>query len=231
MLLLFFVVIGSAHALPPPPASIELNSSIGMEMLSRSMARSYWQVSIHYETQVNESMCGIASLSAVLNSLEGVDAPIDPIYAPYPYWTQGSISNDACVSRVVTPGYGVTRSQLASIAECFPKVSVLNVSAPSLDEARCLIRNALGRDNSHVISNFDRNGLNESGYGHFSPIVAYDAKQDLVLMLDVAKYKYPPLWLKLQDLVDAMNTFDIFANAYRGLLLVSTTTGDLRSCL
>ena len=44
--------------------------------------------------------------------------------------------------------------------------------------------------------------------GHISPLGAYDEKKDRFLILDVARYKYPPVWVKASDLFDAMNTTD-----------------------
>ena len=39
--------------------------------------------------------------------------------------------------------------------------------------------------------------LAQSGTGHFSPAAAYDAATDSVLVLDVARFKYPPHWVPL----------------------------------
>jgi hypothetical protein len=40
-------------------------------------------------------------------------------------------------------------------------------------------------------------------------------------MLDVARYKYPPAWVKAADLWQAMNTEDSDAQAKRGFVVVS----------
>lgn len=208
--------------LPQPSFSIELNSSEGFRLLGTSWSRSYRSVAIHFETQASESLCGIASLVAIFNAMTVSPTPVDPTYAPYAYWTQMTIVNDSCVSTVHDPNYGSTRSQLAAIVKaCYP-IDILNVSSPSsLAEARRVMTDALQENAStHVIANFDRQGLNQTGGGHFSPIVAYHPEHDLVLMLDVAKYKYPPLWLPLADLWKAMSTIDPIAGASRGLLVL-----------
>ncbi len=41
---------------------------------------------------------------------------------------------------------------------------------------------------------------------HFSPIVAYNQAEDEVLILDVERYKYPPVWVRKFDLFTAMTT-------------------------
>ena len=57
-----------------------------------------------------------------------------------------------------------------------------------------------------------------------SPLAAYDAKVDRFLILDVARYKYPPVWVKTSDLFDAMNTTDAANdNKTRGYVLVAKT--------
>ena len=44
-----------------------------------------------------------------------------------------------------------------------------------------------------VIVGYDRRALGQTGEGHFSPIGGYDPASDLALVLDVARFKYPPL--------------------------------------
>jgi hypothetical protein len=68
--------------------------------------------------------------------------------------------------------------------------------------------------------NFDRKTLNQQGAGHFSPIAAYDSESDSVLILDVAKFKYPPFWVNVTDLFNAMNTIDSDSGKSRGLIRV-----------
>ena len=67
-----------------------------------------------------------------------------------------------------------------------------------------------------------RKALGEERGGHISPLGAYDEKADRFLILDVARYKYPPVWVKTSDLFDAMNTTDAGNdNKTRGYVLVS----------
>ena len=41
-----------------------------------------------------------------------------------------------------------------------------------------------------------------AGDGHFSPIGGYNAREDLVLILDTARFKYPPHWVPLPMLYE-----------------------------
>ncbi|MGB6297273.1 MAG: phytochelatin synthase family protein, partial [Rivularia sp. (in: cyanobacteria)] len=57
--------------------------------------------------------------------------------------------------------------------------------------------------------------------GHISPLAAYNKETDRFLILDVSRYKYPPVWVKAEDLWKAMNTKDSVSDKTRGFVLVS----------
>ena len=65
-------------------------------------------------------------------------------------------------------------------------------------------------------SSYDRKVLKQTGSGHFSPIGAYDPVSDRVLILDVARFKYPPHWVKLDLLREAMRSLDSATKLPRG---------------
>mmetsp|Transcript_22625 Transcript_22625/g.72809 ORF Transcript_22625/g.72809 Transcript_22625/m.72809 type:complete len:247 (-) Transcript_22625:44-784(-) len=209
-------------SLPAPVGAIELNSTEGFEILLRSSTRSYREVSIHLATQQTESLCAIASAVAVMNAMK-IPAPVDPTYSPYAYWTQDLVTTDPCVTKIHDPNHGSTRDQVATmLGTCYP-IAVQNVGAPPLDELRDLLTTALAEDRqqTHVLVNFERTDLDsEAGGGHFSPVVAIDTDDDLVLMLDVARYKYPPMWFKLEDLWKATLRLDSSSGEPRGFLIV-----------
>ena len=60
----------------------------------------------------------------------------------------------------------------------------------------------------------------QTGTGHFSPIGGYHAQKDMVLILDVARFKYPPHWVPLTLLWDAMDTIDKATGLHRGYALL-----------
>ena len=63
--------------------------------------------------------------------------------------------------------------------------------------------------------------MNQDGSGHFSPIGAYDSESDSVLILDVAKYKYPPFWVTTSDLQASLNTIDSDSGKSRGVVQIT----------
>eukprot|EP01084_Bolivina_argentea_P291232 500520_1 len=51
---------------------------------------------------------------------------------------------------------------------------------------------------------YSRKGINQIGTGHFSPIGGYNKQKDMVLIMDVARFKYAPHWVPLESLYNAM---------------------------
>ncbi|KAJ9176468.1 hypothetical protein P3X46_011777 [Hevea brasiliensis] len=54
--------------------------------------------------------------------------------------------------------------------------------------------------------------------GHFSPIGGYHAGRDMALILDVARFKYPPHWVPLTLLWEAMNNIDETTGKNKGFI-------------
>ena len=67
---------------------------------------------------------------------------------------------------------------------------------------------ALGDEDRFVLVNYLRSAIGQEKGGHISPLAAYDADTDRFLILDVCRYKYPPVWVEAAALFEAMNTPD-----------------------
>jgi hypothetical protein len=187
----------------------------------------------HYQAgldvQINQAYCAVASSAALLNSLRPFildDLPIDPIYAPHPYATQTSLlRRNKCVNRNViryndtwdgifhAPG-GLSLGQASQLLKCHlpPTWKVTAHQVDPSNAASFDIRRALGQalkdPASRVIINYDRAVLGQEGHGHFSPLASYSEREDAFLIMDVAKYKYPPVWVPTGRLVAAMGSVD-----------------------
>jgi len=79
---------------------------------------------------------------------------------------------------------------------------------------------------SIMVVSFDRASLGQTGEGHFSPIGGYDAKGDRVLILDVARFKYPPYWVSVESLYEAMKPKDSATGRSRGYFVMKRTDFD-----
>jgi hypothetical protein len=69
--------------------------------------------------------------------------------------------------------------------------------------------------------NYLRQEIGQERGGHISPLAAYNELTDRFLIMDVSRYKYPPVWVKTADLWKAMNTVDSTAAKTRGFVFVS----------
>jgi hypothetical protein len=179
------------------------------------------------DVQINQAYCAIASAAALMNSLRSVaKVTVDPLYAPHPYATQAALLNNSCVYNKVVrsnetfngilnaPG-GLTLSQIKGLLQCHLPSHTWDVSAHQVDPSNCTVDSvrqdlqiALRDPMARVIINYDRAVLGQAGYGHFSPLGSYSASQDAFLVMDVAKYKYPPVWVPTSRLVASMGTVD-----------------------
>jgi hypothetical protein len=101
-------------------------------------------------------------------------------------------------------------------------VSVHHAADSSVETFRSEARDALRAPGRFVIVNYLRKAIGQEKGGHISPLAAFDAESDRFLILDVARYKYPPVWVKTTELFAAMNTQDSDnENKTRGYVLVS----------
>lgn len=178
----------------------------------------------HLETEVFLTFCGPASLATALNSL-GVHEPSPAAFFPYLRMTQDSLftpANLAVKSYAAVQAGGLTLDQLAAFARNLG-ASAEAVHAEALDAGavRARLSAALADPASRVIVNYSRIPLEQEGDGHISPLAAYDAESDSVLILDVARYKYRPVWAPVATLLAAMQRVDPDSGRARGLLILT----------
>ncbi|MGB7087200.1 MAG: phytochelatin synthase family protein [Phormidesmis sp.] len=92
----------------------------------------------------------------------------------------------------------------------------------SLDAFRQLVATNLAEPNNFVVVNYLRRAVGQERGGHISLLGAYDAQTDQVLILDVSRYKYPPVWVKVETLWKAINTVDSVSGLTRGVVVISS---------
>jgi glutathione gamma-glutamylcysteinyltransferase len=71
------------------------------------------------------------------------------------------------------------------------------------------------------IVNLSRQTLEQTGDGHFCPIGGFNLKAQKVLLMDTARFKYPPHWVDIDLLFDAMRTLDTDTQKQRGFIMLS----------
>jgi Phytochelatin synthase len=216
----------AAETLPLPDDLINLNSDRGARLLIESEAmEAYWPLSIQFVTQKNQAYCGVASLVMVLNAL-GVPAPAAPEFEPFRTFTQDNVLNERTEKirpQEILAKKGMTLDQFGEIVGTYPVTAdVRHAADSSLDEFRTSATQYLDAPDRHVVVNYLRDAIGQERGGHFSPLAAYDADSDRFLLLDVSRYKYPPIWVAADALFAAMNTPDSDSdNKTRGFVLVT----------
>lgn len=228
LILGLFATSGSvlAQTLSLPSTLINFNSNQGEELLFESRARQdYLPLSIQFVTQNNQAYCGVASIVMVLNALS-IPAPIASEYSPYRVFTQEDFFNNEPTRKVLAPEVvtrqGMTLDQLGQLLATYPvQVKVYHSADISLEEFRQLAVENLKKSNNFIIVNYLRKVLGQERGGHISPLAAYNQQTDRFLILDVSRYKYPPVWVKAEDLWQAMATRDPVSGKTRGFVFVS----------
>ncbi len=214
-----------AQTLPLPPSLINFNSTEGEKLLLNSQSRQdYFPLSIQFVTQKNQAYCGVASSVMILNAL-GIPAPEAPEFGQYHVFTQDNFFNSQAktiINPEIVARQGMTLAQLGQLLESYPvKAQVYHAGDLSLDEFRSLVVKNLQEPGNFVIANYLRKVIGEESGGHISPLAAYNKETDRFLILDVSRYKYPPVWVKAEVLWKAMATVDSVSGKTRGFVLVS----------
>ncbi|MEI8396251.1 MAG: phytochelatin synthase family protein [Rhodospirillaceae bacterium] len=206
---------------------IPIDDDVAQKIFQDAKAKAgFWQLMHYFESQVDQTYCGVASAAIVLNSLD-VAAPASPAIHPYRRFDQSNFFTESVLG-VKSPKYvhlsGLTLDELGKMLELSGVDVAVHHAAPplDLDGFRTIAAAALADPKSRIIVNFHRKYIGQDGAGHHSPLAAYDATSDRFLLLDVARYRLPPVWVPAADLWASMNTEDSDAKANRGFLVIRT---------
>ncbi len=78
-----------------------------------------------------------------------------------------------------------------------------------------VVKDITKKDDEVIVLTYSRGVLGQTGTGHFSPLGGYHPGRDLVLILDTARFKYPPHWVSLPLICQAMHEIDPDTGVYR----------------
>jgi len=198
-----------------PSNLISLESRMGQEMLAESKYRNdYFNLKPNFVSQSRRAFCGVASSVIAVNTLKSDRSPV----------TQATIfdhdTRQVTHPLQVTVG-GMTLAQLSDILRANQLNSQkIYASQSNIDKFRTLALNNLNSDSDLILINYRRKALNQNGGGHISPVAAYHQESDRFLIVDVAAYRYPSVWVESAQLWQAMNTIDNVSDRSRGFILV-----------
>ncbi len=215
-----------AQTLTLPQNLIAFNSPEGEKLLFESQSRDdFFPLGMQFVTQNNQAYCGVASIVMVLNGLQ-IPAPEAQQYSPYRVFTQENFFNNEATRKVLAPEVvsrmGMTLEQIGQLLASYGvKVKVYHAADTNLENFRKLVSENLKQPANFVLINYLRKEIGQEKGGHISPIAAYNEKTDRFLIMDVARYKYPPVWVKTADLWKAMAKPDSVSRKTRGFVFVS----------
>lgn len=214
-------VTGAANAEDLIYLTDETGEALFMDAELRS---DYFPLASYLESEQVLTFCGPATIAAVMNSLD-VKRPQPQRLYPWSLFTQDSVftpENQKVKPYAMVEHEGLVLPQLAQFFENLG-VKAQFRHADEFDAAwlRDTVKTVLADPDSRLVANYSRKPIGQEGDGHISPVAAYDEDTDRVLVLDVAKYKYPPVWLTIDELHTAMMAIDPDAKRPRGVVIVS----------
>ena len=194
------------HRRQLPSTCIAFASKRGREIFKRSLGagncEAFFALAEQFRTQDEPAYCGLATLVMCLNAMA-----VDPGRVWKGVWRWFSEDMLACCVDIdVVKKTGIHLDEFACLARCnglncdlkrgtectvdeFRKDVIACCSTITCSEAAPCCQ--------YLCVNYDRQTLGQTGSGHFSPVAGYDALEDLVLILDTARFKYPPHWIPL----------------------------------
>jgi glutathione gamma-glutamylcysteinyltransferase len=209
---------------PLPADAIAFSSVEGRRVFVEALASGgldgYFPLAEQFHTQSDPAFCGLGSLVVALNAL-GID-PGRLWKGPWRWFAEDLL--DCCVSLPEVRAQGLTLDELACLARCNgAEVELQRADEHDVDDLRLALTTACHAD-SVLIASYDRATLGQTGAGHFSPLAGHHAARDLTLVLDVARFKYPPHWLSVAQLWSAMLPSDSATGRARGWLVLRRST-------
>jgi hypothetical protein len=205
-----------------PPTCVDWASAEGRKLFREALAagdmENYFPLAAQFTTQAEPSYCGLGTLAMVLNALN-----IDPgrVWKGTWRWYHEAML-DCCVPLEVVRDQGISMDTFACLARCNGAAATLTRAGDNtLPAFRSAILAAVrSRAGAFLVASYSRSALGQTGSGHFSPIAGYHAASDSVLVLDVARFKYPPHWVSVERLWAAMQDVDPATELARGWVAV-----------
>jgi glutathione gamma-glutamylcysteinyltransferase len=219
---------------PLPSLCIPFDSSDGQQIFAEALSegglRRFFGLVSQFRTQDEPAYCGLGTLTMALNTLQ-----IDPgrVWKGVWRWYDESLL-DCCKELDLVKTEGITLDEFVCLSRCngCNATMVRADDQTSVDAFRRTVAETCGGTDSVLACSYSRRTLGQTGDGHFSPIGGYHKERDLVLLLDVARFKYPPHWVPLSVCYDAMRTVDKATGQARGwvVLSVKDKTGQSHIC-
>jgi glutathione gamma-glutamylcysteinyltransferase len=215
-----WAAVQSLYRRPLPAELVPFASPAGRALFDEARAtggmEAFFQLIEQFHTQADPAFCGLGTLVVVLNAL-GVD-PGRLWKGPWRWYSEELL--DCCLPLTRVRERGITLDELACLARCNgASAEVHRPDDRGEHDFRAVVAAAAGSSvDPALIVAYDRRALGQTGEGHYSPIGGFNRARDQVLVLDVARFKYPPHWVPLPALYAATRSLDPATGRPRGWL-------------
>ncbi|KAL7518328.1 hypothetical protein ACHAWX_003168 [Stephanocyclus meneghinianus] len=221
-----------------PSTAVSFSSSEGRKIFESAMSLggtfTFFALIEQLQTQPEPAYCGLTTLVIVLNALA-----VDPRRlwkGPWRWYDERFLN--CCVDLEKVKETGISFDTFACLAKCQGLgVEATRGSDSTVDEFREVIKRICTSSSpsdcthptSFLIVSYTRKVIGQTGTGHFSPVGAYDEASDSVLLLDTARFKYGPHWVKVELLFEALSPPDPSTGKSRGYMILSYDGVDVES--
>lgn len=207
---------------PLPAALVPFASPEGRRLFREALAEGnlegWFALAEQFHTQADPAFCGLGTLVVALNAL-GVD-PGRLWKGPWRWYSEELL--DCCLPLEAVRSQGITLDHFACLARCNGvSAATHRASESSIEAFRADLRSAATSASGPVLAaSYSRSALGQTGDGHFSPVAGFHEGRDVALVLDVARFKYPPHWVPVPMLWEAMLPSDPVTGRSRGWALL-----------
>ncbi|XP_069137707.1 glutathione gamma-glutamylcysteinyltransferase-like [Argopecten irradians] len=206
-----------------PEGCIAFSSAEGKTIFKEALESGhmgcYFKMAAQFSTQSEPAFCGLTTLVMILNALE-----VDPgkIWkSPWRWYNENML--ECCVPFKIIKEKGITDDQFICMAGCnsLEAESTRVDDTASIETFRDHVARLSKQDDQFIALSYSRKTLGQTGDGHFSPVGGYHPDRDLVLVMDTARFKYPPHWVPLVTVWEAMKPLDKSTGKPRGYCILS----------
>lgn len=186
--------------MPLPDRLISLRSTEGKKLLGESDAvADYQDLIANFVPQSRRAYCGVASAVVAVNAMREAPSRL----------SQATFFDRPSIGRTDSWKTSFIGMSLQEFGEALrahgTQATVVYASDTDLESFRRTARANLSTPGDLLLVNYQRKHIGQDDSGHISPVAAYHAGSDRILILDVAAHKYPPVWVEVEALWEAMN--------------------------
>lgn len=207
------------------PNATPLSAMSNLSYFQNNKASDYWTLSPYYIPQETARGCSAANLAMILNAARaGVKlASSDPLitFKTLIEKYAGDDYKKAVLGKKMTPGTNFSNENLARLLnEAVQKLNLPNarphaefsmIDQNNLPKSRKQFMEALKQneksDDDYIFFSFIQGGLtgDPEGGAHVATVGGYDAKKNLVLVMDPDREWYEPYWAPADKVFEAMS--------------------------